>query len=135
MNKKFFTFIVSCGSLSSTFAQSNENHFYSELKGGLVFPAKQGETEFKTGFGVGGELGYAYKNIRFGIGLDYSQFKTKDYQQAHNECRTLLGTINVYYDYALNDNFKLYTGAGLGIWKWEAREKLQNRTEPWEPIN
>lgn len=138
MNKKFIFSALCGGLLSSAFAQGNEGHFYAELKGGLVFTAKLLGIKSKTAFAGGGELGYAYDNFRFGFELIYSKGKTKDFtvrggrfagHSAYCKNKTFGGLINVYYDYALTDVFKLYVGTGLGLAKAKAKAIVDNNFE------
>ena len=114
------------GFLSSIFALESVGCFYAELDGGLSLHDKIDNHAAKSGFLAYGEFGYIYQNFRFALGLDYDQFRTKNFGDANRfffKIKALFSTFNVYYDYALTDAANLYVGAGFCYGRMEGKQK------------
>ena len=126
---------------SSLFAENNASTWnpYVEIKGVVgqveTFHIPQlGDMKFKKGFGGAVEAGLSYQNWRIGLEFAYLKTKAKSINGIHFQngayfkVKNFSGMINVYHDFALNDSFDIYAGAGIGLSR--TKEKYNNPIIP-----
>lgn len=143
MNKKvlFGVFGLAAGSMFADNAVSTFNP-YVAVKGGYSILTKKDEIKYKNGFNGAVEFGVAYDAWRLGLEVSYKQNKikeskfyakkgdaAKDAALKDGKYTSLAAMINVYYDYALTDEYSLYLGLGLGADKVSAKEKDSKSVE------
>ncbi|MGX8716983.1 MAG: outer membrane protein [bacterium] len=118
----------------SLFAENNASTWnpYVEVKGAVgkveTFHIPQlGDMKFKKGFGGAVEAGLSYQNWR--IGLEFAYLKTKaksidgiPFQNGVSyKIDNLSGMFCVYHDFAINNSFDIYAGAGVGLSRTKAK--------------
>ena len=129
MNKKvlFGMFGLAAGSLMAGENAVATFNPYVAVKGGYSILAKKDGLKYKNGFVGAVEFGVSYDAWRLGLEVAYRQNKIKsadatkplavDIEHDCDKINALSAMANVYYDYALTDEFSLYLGLGLGVAK------------------
>ena len=127
MNKKvlFGMFGLAAGGLMASENAVATFNPYAALNVGGSYLLKKNDLKYKLGGCGSVEFGVTYDAWRLGMEVSYSQNKIKEgtnaqmraFARDYNKVNALSGMVNVYYDYALTDEFSLYLGVGLGASK------------------
>jgi opacity protein-like surface antigen len=100
-------------------AASSPRHsgFYLGAQGGIAFPGNTNNAwwpigGWQTGYAIGGQVGYWYKNFRFAGAIDYYNHQLTQASSWAVGLTTFMG--NVYYDFKFGNFIIPYLGVGAG---------------------
>ena len=100
------------GAFGTAAAQDASPPWYVGLTGEAVFLEDSGQTDYETGYGIGGIFGYEFGNgVRAEGELGY---RDNDFDGPDGDTTALYGMASGYYDFDLDLPVTPYVGAGLG---------------------